>query len=290
MQWLARKLVAVRIRQRSRFGERPPKRIVNVSGGGMLIRVDEHRHVAVAVGMEIRMWGLDIGHFRARQQPANTTCAFQTATQILPARERDHRRVILVALLENHVAVVNETRLRGLHPGAVAPFIIPLDPPAHLAVIDKFRFPFVAHHDAGQLILVVVGEDPFAVVGQVAILVVGVNRVRWQIDRDAVGVESTQTVLCDGSEGVTAIHRSEAALGECAVAVERGAAAVDGDAGGGHGGGPGHGQGIGHVACHIRDLIQAVHVEILDQRVVGAIIQISRRIVGITELFMQAAG
>jgi len=42
-----------------------------------------------------------------------------------------------------------------------------------------------------------------------------------------------------------------------------------------HHGGPGHGQGIRGDACHIRDLIQAVHVEILDQRLVDAIIQMA---------------
>ena len=108
---------------------------------------------------------------------------------------------------------------------------------------------------------------------------------RREVKAHHVSVAAPVAIGGNSRKGVGPIRKAEPRTDECVVAIQGGGQRIDGDAGRCPGGGAGHGQGAA-PGC-IRQLIQRVHAQRLNQGIVRPGTQVSRGIVEITELFME---
>ena len=113
MKFLARKPIAIHIRQRPPFASNVSVRIVEIPRFHILVIVHKNGDIARAVAV---VKGGSFG-IRSSEQPANAVCGLQSAAKIQPPCVGDEHRVVGIPLLNHQIAVIHITGFGCQIPG-----------------------------------------------------------------------------------------------------------------------------------------------------------------------------
>jgi hypothetical protein len=148
------------------------------------------------------------------QQSSDPSRTFHRAAQVITASIGHCWQIPVVPFLDYERAIVDVAYLISDDPCVVLPGVFAAETAAHFAVVSELALPSISGGQTNELILIVPLKGLKAIIGEISVGIVHESVGGGQINRGDVGVEASQSILCDRSERIRAVEEGVIAAGE----------------------------------------------------------------------------